>query len=131
MKMIDQLEFAMRLCFARHFIKTLVRAGEVALFVCFSFSAIAFDSGEAINKVKAMPCKDGQTVEQVLDGSIRRRSQRDLGWRSFQEQGYYDIERAVLVNKGMELRYRWRVFADGSVQLQSGRAEKLCGLDAD
>lgn len=121
----------MRLCFARCFVKNLVGIGGVALFVCFSSSVIAFDSGEAANQVKALPCKNEQTVEQVLDGSVRRRSQRDLGWRSFQEEGYYDIERAVLINKGMELRYRWRIFADGSIQPQSERAEKLCSLDVD
>lgn len=100
-------------------------------FTGFSNISIAFDINQASQQVKTQVCKDNLTVDQALDKSIKSHSQRDIGWRSFQEDDYYDIERAVLINKAMELRYRWRVFADGSIQPQSKRAENLCRLDAD
>ena len=104
---------------------------SLALFAGFSNASHALDMTEATNQVKALPCKDDQTIEQTLDSSVRRGSQRDLGWRTFQEADYYDIERAVLINKGMELRYRWRVSATGGIAPQSDRAEKLCRANTD
>jgi len=102
---------------------------SLLLLVWFGIYALpcsAASQDAALAAVKAQPCKDNINVEQVLDQSIRSHSQRDIGWRSFQEDGYIDIERAVLVNKGMELRYRWRVMADNSIQPNNERAEKLC-----
>ncbi|MGR8929583.1 MAG: hypothetical protein ACU836_03000 [Gammaproteobacteria bacterium] len=89
------------------------------------------DIGQATDLVKNQPCKDGQTVAQVLDHSVKRRSQRDLGWRTFQEDDHIDIERAVLITKGMELRYRWRVFTESNIAPESSRAERLCGTEDD
>lgn len=86
----------------------------------------ALDADQASAQVKNLPCKDNLTVEQVLDQSIKSHSQRDIGWRNFQEDGYIDVERAVLINKSMEMRYRWRVKADNSITPQGDRAEKLC-----
>ncbi|MGY6276596.1 hypothetical protein [Methylomonas sp. MgM2] len=106
--------------------KYLTLIVNIALLASFSPRAIALDMRLAEQQVKALPCKDEKTVGQVLDASVRRRSQRDLGWRTFEDEGYYDIERAVLINKGMELRYRWRVFMDGNIEAYSERAEKLC-----
>jgi len=102
------------------------RVALFAVFACVSTIANALDLRQAEQQVKALSCKNAQTVGEVLDGSIRRPSQRDLGWRVFQDQEYYDVERAVLINKGMELRYRWRVFLDGTIKAQSQRAERLC-----
>lgn len=97
----------------------------------FSSTGMALDSVQASQRVKTQFCQDNLTVDQALDKSIKSHSQRDIGWRAFQEADYYDIERAVLINKAMELRYRWRVFSDGRIQPQSPRAEKLCGPGAD
>ncbi len=96
--------------------------------LCFSVSNItmAISADEASQQVKIQSCKDNQTVEQILDQSVRSHSQRDIGWRTFQEEGYYDVERAVLINKGMELRYRWRVTINGDIKPENERAEKLC-----
>ncbi|MBS4052380.1 MAG: hypothetical protein KGZ69_14425 [Methylomonas sp.] len=96
----------------------------------FSSTSPAVDIHQASQQVKARFCKDNLTIDQTLDKSIKSHSQRDIGWRVFEEDGYYDIERAVLINKAMELRYRWRVFADGSMQPQNERAENLCRQDA-
>jgi hypothetical protein len=92
-------------------------------------SAGAASDEEAIQKTKAQPCKGGLSVEEVLGQTIKSHSQRDLGWRTFPGAGYIDVERAVLLNKGMELRYRWRVEAQGEVGPENERAEKLCGED--
>lgn len=89
--------------------------------------AHALGDEEAVRKTKAQPCKNGLSVEQVLDQTIKSHSQRDLGWRTFPGGGYVDVERAVLLNKGMELRYRWRVEEQGAVGPENERAEKLCG----
>lgn len=110
---------------------------HIALFWCaigitgFANAGMAFDANQATQQVKTQLCKDNLTVDQTLDKSIKSHSQRDLGWRSFQEDDYCDIERAVLINKAMELRYRWRVYADGSIRPEGSRAENLCSQDAD
>lgn len=90
------------------------------------FSCLAITADEAMSLVKQSMCKDGLTIEQVLDRSIKSTYQRDVGWRHFQEESYIDIERAVLINKSSELRYRWRVDLSGTMVPQSDRAEKLC-----
>ena len=100
----------------------------VIVFIWLSILAIPSQAAtidEALAAVKAHPCKDNMNVEHVLDQSIRSHSQRDVGWRNFQEDGYVDVERAILVNKSMELRYRWRVMADNSIHPQTERAAKL------
>ncbi|MDD5035879.1 MAG: hypothetical protein PHE55_14105 [Methylococcaceae bacterium] len=89
--------------------------------------AYALTEEEAIRKTQTQACKENQTVVQALDQAIKSHSQRDLGWRTFPGNGYIDVERAVLINKGMEMRYRWRVEAQGGVGPENERAEKLCG----
>ncbi len=92
-----------------------------------SSAALALTEEEAIQKIKSQVCKDNLSVEQALDRAIKSHSQRDLGWRTFPGNGFIDVERAVLINKGMEMRYRWRVEAQGGVGPENERAEKLCG----
>lgn len=94
--------------------------------IFFSQHAFALDADETMNKVKSMICKNDQTIDQVLEQTIRSRAQRDIGWRRFQEETFVDVERAVLITKGMEFRYRWRAHADGSITAQNERTEKLC-----
>lgn len=76
--------------------------------------------------VKNSPCLDGLTIEEELKSKIRIRSQRDLGWQVYNEKGQYDVERAFLMNKSMQLRFRWHVNADGTITPVSKRAELLC-----
>jgi hypothetical protein len=106
---------------------------SLALILIFGLSpdSIAMDIKQAADQVKNLPCKDGKTVDEILNHSVKRRSQRDLGWRTFEEEGHYDIERAVLITKGMELRYRWRVLNDGQINAESSRAQKLCDQDEE
>ena len=59
-----------------------------AVFACVSNIANALDVHQAEQQVKALPCRNAHTVGEVLDGSVRRPSQRDLGWRIFQAQEY-------------------------------------------
>lgn len=99
---------------------------RLPLVFAISYPVLALDAGQAEQQVKAAACKDGQSVSEALDQSIKSHSQRDVGWRVFPEEGYVDVERAVLINKGKELRYRWRVSADGSLQAVSDRAQSLC-----
>jgi hypothetical protein len=96
----------------------------------FSLSNIAhaITPEQAFEQVKNQPCQNNLTTDQTLEQSIRSHSQRDIGWRTFQEEGYYDVERAILVNKGMELHYRWRVHLDGSIAAENERAAKLCSV---
>jgi len=88
--------------------------------------ACAITADEALQQVKNVPCKDNQSIEQILDQSVKSHYQRDIGWRQFQQDDYFDIERAVLINKGREMRYRWRVDLTGAIKPENERAEKLC-----
>jgi len=83
------------------------------------------DASNVEATVKSAPCL-GQTIEDVLKNKIHIRSQRDLGWQVFNEDGQFEVERAFLMNKSMQLRFRWRVNADGSIAPVSKRAESLC-----
>lgn len=86
----------------------------------------AISPDEATELVKAKLCSDNQSVEQILEQSVKSRSQRDIGWRTFQEEDYYDVERVILINKSLELHYRWRVDSNGHVNSTNDRALKLC-----
>lgn len=114
-------------------LKTLkARLRFFVLLLCTGISPLshAINPEEATQSVKAQPCTDNQTVEQILDQSVKVHSQRDIGWRTFQEAEYFDVERAVLINKGMELHYRWRVHLNGQIDAQNDRALKLCTTDS-
>ena len=100
------------------------------LFTIWSSQGYAISPDEAAERVKAQSCRDNQTVEQILNQSIKVHSQRDIGWRTFQEQDYYDVERVILINKSMELHYRWRVDSDGRINFTNDRALKLCIKDS-
>lgn len=76
--------------------------------------------------VKNTNCIEGKTIEDALKDKIKSHSQRDLGWLVFNEDGNFEVERAFLMNKSMQLRFRWRVNPDGIVEPVSSRAESLC-----
>lgn len=102
------------------------RCASILILGLLPLSCLALTADEAMHMVKQTVCKEGLTIEQVLDSSIKATYQRDIGWRYFQQEAYVDIERAVLINKSSELRYRWRVDANGGMAPASDRAEKLC-----
>ncbi len=89
-------------------------------------SAEKVDAGNAIDIVKNSRCTSEQSIEQRLDAEINAVSQRDLGWQVYKDDEYYDVERAFLVNKGMQIRYRWRLNSTGGMTATSKRAESLC-----
>ena len=62
----------------------------------------------------------------LLKDKIKIRSQRDLGWQVYKEDDQYDVERAFLMNKSMQLRFRWHVNKDGTIAPDGKRAESLC-----
>ncbi len=84
------------------------------------------DESTAEEKVKTALCFDGQTIDQVLKDKFHTRSQRDLGWQVFKEQYQYDVERAFLMSKSMQLRFRWHVNAEGVISSDGGRSSSLC-----
>jgi hypothetical protein len=84
------------------------------------------DESQAEELVKNSPCIDNQTIDEALKDKIRIRSQRDLGWQVFKEEDQYEVERAFLMNKSMQLRFRWHVNVDGSISPVGKRAESLC-----
>jgi hypothetical protein len=88
-------------------------------------SAAQVDRAEAIRQVEAVTC-GGSTVGARLQEEISAHSRRDLGWQVFSSDETTDIERALRVSKSMDLRYRWRLSASGSVEAQSEAAKKLC-----
>ena len=104
------------------------------LFIWFSMliAAPAFaqvDEQQAEEIVKTAICIDDQTIAEVLKSKLKKRSQRDLGWKVFKDEGNYDVERAIMISKSMKIRYRWRVNGEGAVEPVSKRAKKLCSGD--
>ena len=100
----------------------------LALGLCIPihYSHAQVDESTVENIVKNAPCLDGHSIEEALKDKIRIRSQRDLGWQIFNEDGEFEVERAFLMNKSMQLRFRWHVYPDGSIKPVSSRAESLC-----
>jgi hypothetical protein len=105
---------------ARFLIPTLLLAANLAF----------AETHEHEAKVQSSPCQ-GQTVEEALKTKIHTRSQRDLGWQTFHEEDHVEVERAFLMNKSMQLRFRWRINADGSITPVSKRAESLCAPEEE
>ena len=95
----------------------------VVLLVHTVYAQVDGTSAESI--VKNSPCLN-KTIEEVLKDKLKTSSQRDLGWQVFNEDGEFEVERAFLMSKGMQLRFRWHVNPDGSIKPVSGRAESLC-----
>jgi hypothetical protein len=97
----------------------------LTLILLFAANPAFAETHEHEVKVQNSPCL-GQTVEEVLKSKIHTRSQRDLGWQTFHEEDHVEVERAFLMNKSMQLRFRWRINADSSITPISKRAESLC-----
>lgn len=83
------------------------------------------DEGDAARALEAQPCGNS-TIGERLAEEIRSHSRRDLGWRMFGGQGYYDLERSLRVSKSMDMRFRWRIFDGGTVEPVSQAAQRVC-----
>lgn len=77
-------------------------------------------------QVKTSSCHDGRNIAQSLDDSIKTHYAQDLGWRVFSNDDGYTVERAVRVNKFMEIHYRWRVDGHGAIQPANEITQALC-----
>lgn len=76
--------------------------------------------------VKSQSCQGSDNVDALLSRKSRH-SQPDMGWRVFgTEDGGFDVERAFMVSKAMEIRYRWHVNDQGEIHPVNRRAEELC-----
>ena len=96
------------------------------LLIAINKAYAQIDEVKAVEIVKNSPCINDLTIDEALKDKIRIRSQRDLGWQVFKEEDQYEVERAFLMNKSMQLRFRWHVNADGSITPIGQRAESLC-----
>ncbi len=95
----------------------------------FSFTAVAEEAltaKTAEQRVRKSICLNDLSVEQMLEKKIKKRSQRDLGWRVFEEDIGFDVERAILVNKSLQIRYRWNINPENIIIPVSKRAKRLC-----
>lgn len=101
----------------------------VALFVSASTPAyceITASRNLAEDQVKWQRCDGSENVDAYLSKQSRH-SQPDLGWRVFEtKDGGFDVERAYMISKGMEIRYRWHVDSRGAIRPANRRAEELC-----
>ena len=95
-------------------------------FFCATSAFAEMNENRAEEIVKNSICIDDQSIAEIVSKKVKRRSQRDLGWQVYKEGDQYDVERAILISKGMRIRYRWRVSNEGKVQPVSKRAKKLC-----
>lgn len=99
----------------------------LSLLLVFSrLFAQAVDGSSIEALVKNSACINNETIETVLNNKIKTGSQRDLGWQIFNEDDHVEIERAFLINKSMQLRFRWSVNAQGAITPITKRAETLC-----
>jgi len=97
-----------------------------ALVILLPHTAHAGDPYQtAMALVTTQGCLNGETVDELLDHKIRP-SRRDLGWRVFEADDGYIVERAFLVSKSMEIRYRWHVDTQGTIYAANSRTENLC-----
>ena len=99
------------------------------VFLWFSSAYGQVDESTVEGLVKQSPCLEGKTIDDVLKDKIKMSSQRDLGWQVFNESGEFEVERAFLMNKSMQLRFRWHISPDGSIKPVSSRAESLCASE--
>lgn len=91
-----------------------------------AFSQAGSIRAQAEHQVRGQPCHAGENVDDFLSQKSRH-SQRDLGWRVFDtDDGGFDVERAFMASKAMEIRYRWHVNGQGSIWPSNRRAEELC-----
>lgn len=113
----------------RKLLRTLLSGIFFSVFIMHATLAEAMSAAEAEELIRSTPCINGLNIDTVLEQKINTASQRDLGWQVFEEDGIYIVERAVLISKSMQLRYRWQIDGQGKLQPASDRAEDLCALN--
>ncbi len=81
------------------------------------------DSYEAEKRVKNLPCKKGGTIDMYLNKNAAIPAIEDLGWNVFpSSDGAFDVERLMILNNKLKLKYRWHVDKYGKVKASNGKA---------
>lgn len=86
------------------------------------------DSYEARVKVENLPCKMGGTINDCLNKKASIPAVDDLGWNTTPYQGEFNIERTMILDNRLVLKYQWHVTADGHITATNGHA---IGITAD
>lgn len=107
-------------------LKQLLKPSLLAASFFWAAIASASLTAEQAEQIVQNTNCNGQTIAEAIKSHIKRHSQRDLGWRVFIEEDYIDVERAILVNKGRQIRYRWRIDRQGLVAPVNKKARQLC-----
>ncbi len=95
----------------------------ISSYTLIGHAATPYESAKS--RVISQPCSGGETVDQYLDHK-RRSSHRDLGWRVFEDDEGYIVERSFMVSKAMEIRYRWHIDKQDGIYPTNSRTEDLC-----
>nr|WP_319492617.1 hypothetical protein [uncultured Desulfobacter sp.] len=73
--------------------------------------------------MKNLPCKMGGTIDKCLTKKASIPAVEDLGWvTSPLSDGSFEVERLLLLNKKMPLKYKWHVDKYGNVKAINGKA---------
>jgi hypothetical protein len=91
-----------------------------------AFSQSITSRSLAEKHVKSQNCNGNDNIDDYISTKSRH-NQPDLGWRVFTtDDGGFDVERAYMISKGTEIRYRWHVDSQGTIRPINQRAEDLC-----
>ena len=105
----------------------LIVSGILILFITSFAAAVDYPPEwdgweEAEETVKNLPCSEGGTVDQYLTRKAAIPAVEDLGWTtSSWKDGFY-VERLLLLDQTMPMRYRWHVDLKGKVKPVNGKA---------
>jgi len=81
------------------------------------------DSYKAEKIVKNLPCKTGGTVDMCLNKKSAIPAVDDQGWNVFPlSDGAFEVERLMLLNNKMQLKYKWHVNINGKAKAVNGKA---------
>ncbi len=79
-------------------------------------------SEQAEEFVKNLPCSRWGTVDQYLTKKAESPATEDLGWRVYQKEDGFEVERLFLINQKMQSKYRWHVYKTGKVKPLNSKA---------
>lgn len=80
---------------------------------------------EAESRIKKLPCSQGGTVQEYLDKQVSNPSVEDHGWSTKPFEGGFEVERLMILLGKKELKYLWRVTADGKLLAANGKAASI------
>ena len=81
------------------------------------------DSYEAEKKVKNLPSIKGGTIDMYLNKKAAIPAVEDLGWNVFpSSDGAFVVERQMILNNKMQLKYIWHIDKYGKVKASNGKA---------